>query len=367
MQKLEEKIQFIPLTYDYMFKKVFMEYPVILKKLLISVLKLDINPSTSELVFLNSELPKTKRKEYRKTVDILVTINKVRIIDVEINTESYHDINERNTFYLEKIISMGVEKGTTYKEMKNYYFYQLNLNVFGKDNYFKDKYFTFREEKTNELLTPNIEIIYKSLDYYYDLYYNKGEDVDEAALWLILINAKNFKELESIAKILMTEKEYNRFMKIVRDGCMDGFSLANWESDKMEYLVRTRAKEREARERKEREERKKKDREEREKIKLEKEEFKKEKIQLKDEKAQLKDEKAQLKDEKAQLKDEKAQLKDEREQYEHDKVKYKEKVEQETQENMIRKMLKNNINYEIISEVSGKTIEEIKEIEDNIS
>ena len=357
MQKLEEKIQFIPLTYDYMFKKVFMEYPDILKKFLISVLKLDINPSTSELVFLNSELPKTKRKEYRKAVDILVTINKVRIIDVEINTESYHDINERNTFYLEKIISMGVEKGTTYKEMKNYYFYQLNLNVFGKDNYFKDKYFTFREEKTNELLTPNIEIIYKSLDYYYDLYYNKGEDVDEAALWLILINAKNFKELESIAKILMTEKEYNRFMKIVRDGCMDGFSLANWESDKMEYLVRTRAKEREARERKEkkerearerkeREERKKQDREEREKIKLEKEEFKKEK---------------------AQLKDEKAQLKDEREQYEHDKVKYKEKVEQETQENMIRKMLKNNINYEIISEVSGKTIEEIKEIEDNIS
>ena len=81
----------------------------------------------------------------------------------------------------------------------------------------------------------------------------------------------------------------------------------------------------------------------------------------------MKDEKAQLKDEKAQLKDEKAQLKDEREQYEHDKVKYKEKVEQETQENMIRKMLKNNINYEIISEVSGKTIEEIKEIEDNIS
>ena len=92
MQKLEEKIQFIPLTYDYMFKKVFMEYPDILKKFLISVLKLDMNPETSELIFLNSELPKAKRKEYKKTVDILVTINKVRIIDVEINTESYYDI-----------------------------------------------------------------------------------------------------------------------------------------------------------------------------------------------------------------------------------------------------------------------------------
>ena len=320
MQKVEEKIQFIPLTYDYMFKKVFMEYPDILKKFLISVLKLDINPETSELIFLNSELPKTKRKEYRKTVDILVTINKVKIIDVEINTESYYDINERNTFYLEKIISMGVEKGTTYKETKNYYFYQLNLNVFGKDNYFKDKYFTFREEKTNELLTPNIEIIYKSLDYYYDIYYNKGEDVDESALWLILINAKNFKELESVAKKLMNEKEYNKFIKIVRDGCMDGFSLANWESEKMEYLVRTRAKEREERERKEKEEREK--------------QFMKEKQQIEEREKQL--------------------------------MKEKQQIEEKTKENTIKAMLDNGLDYNIISKVSGKTIEEIKKIEKSI-
>ena len=228
--------------------------------------------------------------------------------------------NERNTFYLEKIISMGVEKGTTYKELKDYYFYQLNLNVFGKDNYFKDKYFTFREEKTNELLTPNIEIIYKSLDYYYDIYYNKGEDVDESALWLILINAKNFKELESVAKKLMNEKEYNKFIKIVRDGCMDGFSLANWESEKMEYLVRTRAKEREERERKEKEEREK--------------QFMKEKQQIEEREKQL--------------------------------MKEKQQIEEKTKENTIKAMLDNGLDYNIISKVSGKTIEEIKKIEKSI-
>ena len=89
-----------------------------------------MNHSLSELVFLNSELPKTKKKEYRKTVDILVTINKEKVIDVEINTESYHYIAERNTFYMEKIISMGVEEGTSYNKMKNYYYYQYIKHIF---------------------------------------------------------------------------------------------------------------------------------------------------------------------------------------------------------------------------------------------
>ena len=115
---------------------------------------------------------------------------------------------------------------------------------------------------------------------------------------------------------------------------MDGFSLANWESEKMEYLVRTRAKEREKRE---------------------KEEFKKEKAQLKDEKPQLKDEKAQLKDEKAQFIKEKEKF-----------MKEKHQKEEKTQKDMIKiikKMLDNGLDYDMISKISGKTINEIKEIE----
>ena len=228
-----KEIEFIPLTSDYMFKKIFMENPNILKKLLISVLKLDINPDLSILRFLNTELPKSRKKEYRKTVDILVSINDKRIIDVEINTESFNDIKARNTLYIEKIISMGIEKSTTYQDMNQYYFYQLNLNTKGRHNYFKDKYFTFKEKYTNEILTSNIEIIYKSLDYYKEIYYNKNknEDDEDDVLWLLLIRSENMNELETIAKHLMNKQEYERFIKSVRDGCMEEMSIANWETN----------------------------------------------------------------------------------------------------------------------------------------
>ena len=237
----EKKIEYIPLTSDYMFKKVFIENPNILKKLLISVLKLNMNPDISELRFLNTELPKSRKKEYRKTVDILVSIDDKKIIDVEINTENYNDIKLRNTLYIEKIISMGVEKNTNYQDMNNYYFYQLNLNTKGHSNYFKDKYFTYKEKFTNEILTSNIEIIYKSLDYYRDIYYNKNEQVSNDVLWLLLIRSETFEELEKIAKLLIKKQEYQKFIKSVRDGCMEEMSIANWEADKMEALVRATA------------------------------------------------------------------------------------------------------------------------------
>ena len=242
MKNLKD-IEMIPLYSDYMFKKVFMENPKILMNMLISVLKLDIKPELSTIRFMNTELTKSRRKEYKKTVDILVSINDTRVVDVEINTEKYSLIRERNTFYIEKIISMGVEESTEYKDMSHYYFYQLNLNIGGTENNFKDKYFSFRDEYTNEVLTPNIKIIYKSLDYYKKIYYNKHDNVNEDVLWMLLIQSKDFDELITYAKKLIKDEDYNKFIKSVRDGSMDGFSIANWESDKMEALVRRRAEE----------------------------------------------------------------------------------------------------------------------------
>ncbi len=233
---------FIPLTNEYMFKKVFKENPDILKKILICILKLNMNPEQSELIFLNEELPIIKRKEHKKTVNILVAINGKKIIDIEINTDKYSYIKERNTLYIEKIITMEIEKNTSYEKKKDYHFYQLNLNK-GYGNFFKDKYFTYKEKNTNEVLTPNIEIIYKSLDYYYNIYNSKNELINNEILWLSLMNSKNFKELEHIAKLLLTAKEHQKLMKSVKEGCREKVNIANWESEKMEALVRKKIEE----------------------------------------------------------------------------------------------------------------------------
>ena len=57
------------------------------------------------------------------------------------------------------------------------------------------------------MLSKNIKFIYKSLDYYRNIYYNKSEFVSNDILWLLLIRSKNFHEVGSIARLLMSNDE----------------------------------------------------------------------------------------------------------------------------------------------------------------
>ena len=283
---LEENIPFIRLTFDYMFKRVFTLNPELLKDFLVSVLKLDDNPKDSELIIENSELTKSVRKEYRKTVDILVLLNGTKTIDIELNSSTFNEIKYRNTLYIEKIMTTSIETGTSNRKMSDYYYYQLNLNIHKFKEDLGEKTFCFTELNTGEILVENLKIIYKALDYYTELYYNKKGKVARDVIWLALLNAKNYSELKELSELIMDKKSKDKFLKDVRDASRDKFIISEWESDKMAELVKSegiRYAELEGRE--------------------------------------------------------------------------KEKVDN------IKAMLENNADYEFISKVSGKSIEEIKEIE----
>ena len=94
---------FVPLTFDFMFKRIFTLNPHLLKDFLISVLKLDMDPNQTNIIIENSELTKTIRKEYHKTVDILVVLNKKITIDVELNSSNYYAIKYRNALYTKNV------------------------------------------------------------------------------------------------------------------------------------------------------------------------------------------------------------------------------------------------------------------------
>jgi predicted transposase/invertase (TIGR01784 family) len=228
----------IPLTYDFMFKRVFTQNPNLLKELLISILQLELNPDTSEIIIENTELPKSTKKEYRKTVDILVTINNTKIIDVELNSSSFNEIKYRNTLYIEKVATNKIESGINYQDMSNYYFYQLNLNIHKFKDNTGEKMFTMKDDKTNEQLLDNLKIIYKSLDYYTKLYYTNNRNVSKDVIWLALINTKTFDELEEMSKLVMREKDRNKFLKDVKNASQDKLILSEWEADKMAELVK---------------------------------------------------------------------------------------------------------------------------------
>ena len=175
-EKIKENIELIPLTRDFMFKHIFTNNPNILKKFLISVLKLNINPELASIVVESNELVKSRNKEYHKTVDILVKINNNLKIDVELNSEKFKTIKLRNTLYLHKISTDTIEVGTATIDMSKYYFYQLNLNSNNSDNTSSESYMLL-EENSHKPLLDNFKIICKSLDYYKKLYYNSNKYV----------------------------------------------------------------------------------------------------------------------------------------------------------------------------------------------
>ena len=157
----EKKLILIPLTKDFMFKRVFSLNLNIFKKFLISVLRLDINPKDVNIILENVELTKSVRKEYRKTVDILVTLSNPKhdnniSIDVEVNSSRFDDIKFRNILYHEKISTTYVEEGSNLKSLSNYFFFRLNLNVHKFKDNVGEKIFSYREAITNEELTPNL-------------------------------------------------------------------------------------------------------------------------------------------------------------------------------------------------------------------
>lgn len=97
-EKIKENLELIPLTRDFMFKHIFTNNPNILKKFLISVLKLNINPELASIVVESNELIKNHDKEYHKTVDIYACINNNLRIDIEVNTEKFSAIKAEMLF-----------------------------------------------------------------------------------------------------------------------------------------------------------------------------------------------------------------------------------------------------------------------------
>ena len=118
---LDEEVKLIPLTYDKMFKGIFKERLDILKLFILCQLELDIDPSECKIELLDSELPKISKREYQKTVDLYVKIDKI-YVNIEVNREYFKNINKRNLMYADRLYSLVLEQGENTDELDNRFF-----------------------------------------------------------------------------------------------------------------------------------------------------------------------------------------------------------------------------------------------------
>ena len=102
LEEVDKEIKMIPLTFDVVLKGVFERNRDLLKKFVISVLKLDIDESYTDIEVTKNELLKENIKEYQKRVDILVILNDNIYVDIEINRSSFEKSKFRNSLYCDK-------------------------------------------------------------------------------------------------------------------------------------------------------------------------------------------------------------------------------------------------------------------------
>jgi len=238
LKKQDKKIKFIPITYDFAFKSVFIKNLNIFKKFLIAALELDIDPNLCNIKVDNTELPKEIYKEGSKTVDINVILNNNVHIEVELNRDYFDKVRKRNFRYIDKMSSMLINSGEKANETDKV-LYQLNLNAKEKQiKYGKDIIVPYGTE-TGKIYEDNKFMVLKYLEYYRRIYYNEG-DRNEETIWLTALTSRSFSELYEILKDVLTEKELTKFIGDVIKMSNEflNFPLHEWGKEYFEEIER---------------------------------------------------------------------------------------------------------------------------------
>ena len=236
-KELDRRLKLISLTYDKMFKGLFLKNKEILKKFILTQIELDIAPSECKIEILNNELPKDRIKEYQKVLDIYVLINNYFYVNLEINRSYYNDVKLRNLMYDNKNFGMLLEESAEPKELIDKRFVQINLNTKEKDvdtGWDKIVMYGLQSGKT---YFENKYILIKYLEYYRELYYSGYVSLNESDMLLVALTSRNFEELGNLVEKLLIEEEVDKFIEDVIRMCENKPFFTEWEKEKLNELV----------------------------------------------------------------------------------------------------------------------------------
>lgn len=236
----ENAIKKLPLTSDYVFKRIFgqEENKAALKDFLESILKIKIE----NVEINNPEIPKDFYDSKYGVLDLKVTLDNKIIVNVEMQLQNQHNIEPRTTYYMASTYAQQLEEGDPYVKCKKVIVIDiLNFNYYNRNCYHSVAKMRFEEAKENEI----VDMGYKEEDLYATKYVEihvielpkfkkKNPDIHtklEQWLWLFIGGeekvkkaSKVNKEIEKINKKLasmsLSREERNNYefrLKAIRD------------------------------------------------------------------------------------------------------------------------------------------------------
>ena len=215
MLELDEEVKkeirkFISLFNDRFVKTLLCKNIILLKKLLIYVLDLKLDPYNVELVILNNELLLDSYNERKKYTDFIVLLDNKYYIDLEINSSNFEEVKYKNFLYICKMNSIIEKKGSKVSKMSERVVVQLNINANKKEDvYYKDKnkdeIYKVIGEKMSDVLFENFIIVLISLEKYDKLYYNG--DRSYKTILVKFFGCDNYVKTYDILGQILTDEE----------------------------------------------------------------------------------------------------------------------------------------------------------------
>ena len=212
---MNNNLERLPLTDDYIFKRVFAYKgnESVLKDSLEALLKIEIK----RIKITNPEIIPYEKGEKRGLLDIKTEINDGTMIDVELQMKNEKNTEERATEYMGKMISEQLQVGDSYQKLKksivifitNYNF--LNRNSYHSvgrmkfDKTLKEEYVDIGFKKEDEIASKYIEVHYIELPKFKKKELSKFTKLDQ---WMCIFT-------QNEGGIMLAEKENKEIKRAI--------------------------------------------------------------------------------------------------------------------------------------------------------
>ena len=212
---MENNLELLPLTDDYIFKRVFAYKgnESVLKDFLEALLKIEIKG----IKITNPEIIPYEKGEKRGLLDIKAEINDGTMLDVEMQMKNERNTEERATEYMGKMISEQLQVGEDYQNLKksivifitNYNFLKRNsYHSIGRmkfDKTIEDEYVNMGYDKEDEVASKYIEVHYIELPKFKKKELSKFTKLDQ---WMCIFT-------QNREGIMLAEKENKEIKRAI--------------------------------------------------------------------------------------------------------------------------------------------------------
>ena len=221
MLELDEEVKkgniyFISIVRDRFIKSLLCKNILFLKKLLIYVLNLDLDPYNVKLEILNNELLIDNYEERKKHTDFIVLLDNKYYMDIEFNTSNFELVKYKNFLYICKMNSIIEKKGSKISKISERIVIQLNINADTKESTYyknknKDEVYKIIGENLGDTLFENFIIVLKPLDKYHELYYNG--DRSNITVMLEFFECDSYVKTYEVLGYILSDTERNKFIE----------------------------------------------------------------------------------------------------------------------------------------------------------